>query len=77
MKIEMRTLAAGPSGNLLPGQQYDLDEKFAAELVKGGYAKRVSEFETTAGEGAPETSAQRTAETKPKSKRRRPKKQNS
>jgi hypothetical protein len=38
MKIKMRTLSASPQGVLEPGKEYDLDEKFAKDLVAGGYA---------------------------------------
>ncbi|MDP2990203.1 MAG: hypothetical protein Q8O57_06530 [Kiritimatiellota bacterium] len=38
MKITMRTLSAGPQGTLEAGKTYDVEDKFAKELVAGGYA---------------------------------------
>ena len=38
----MRTLAAGPSGRLLPDQEYDLHPTQAKALVDGGYAALVT-----------------------------------
>lgn len=37
-KVTMRTMAAGPDGVLLAGQEYLLDEKQARALIEGGYA---------------------------------------
>lgn len=38
MKIEMKTLYAGPSGSINPGQVADLPDAEARALIDGGYA---------------------------------------
>lgn len=37
-KVTMRTMAAGPDGVFLAGQEYVLKDKQARALVEGGYA---------------------------------------
>lgn len=39
MLVKMRTLSAGPSATLHPGQIYDRPEAEAKALVAGGYAE--------------------------------------
>ena len=50
MKIKMRTLAAGPDGQLLGGHTYtvgvDLTAKQAQDLLDGGYAESAPETAT-------------------------------
>lgn len=43
MKIKMITLAAGPNGNLEPGQEVDVPVEFAQQLIEGGYAVEIEE----------------------------------
>lgn len=38
MKIEMKTLAAGPDGVMLPGKTYEVSEKKGKDLVDGRFA---------------------------------------
>ena len=38
MKIEMKTVYAGPKGNYKPGQVVDLKDPEAKDLIEGGYA---------------------------------------
>ena len=38
MKIEMKTVYAGPNGNYKPGQVVDMEDQQAKDLIKGGYA---------------------------------------
>ena len=47
-KIMMKTLAAGPSGSLIPGQVVSLPNEEAKQLVAGGYAvyEKAAEIET-------------------------------
>jgi len=39
MKVKMRTLAAGPNGNLEPGQIYEVPDGVGRAFVSGGYAE--------------------------------------
>jgi hypothetical protein len=41
MKIRMKSLCAGPSGVMIAGQEYDVSNEQAEELIRGGYAVRV------------------------------------
>lgn len=38
MKIEMKTIYAGPKGNYKAGQVVDMDPEEARDLIDGGYA---------------------------------------
>lgn len=42
VRVLMRTKAMGPGVCLAPGHQYDLESKFAADLISGGYATEVA-----------------------------------
>ena len=42
VRVLMSARAMGPGICLAQGQQYELDAKFAAALIKGGYAKEVA-----------------------------------
>ena len=53
-KIMMKTLAAGPSGSLIPGQVVSLPDEEAKQMVNGGYAvyeeNKAAEVETATAE---------------------------
>jgi len=52
MKVKMITLAAGPAGVLLAGQEYNLPEAEAKAFIDGGYAAPVQEKPAPAPEEA-------------------------
>ncbi|HSH28681.1 MAG TPA: hypothetical protein VK971_02145 [Thiohalobacter sp.] len=41
MKVELKTILAGPDGGGQPGQEVDLEDARARELIKAGYAVEV------------------------------------
>lgn len=41
----MKSLAAGPDGNLYPGQTYSLDDQLAESFVSGCYAEYIDELQ--------------------------------
>ncbi len=43
MRIEMKTLYAGPDRTISPGQVVDLPDDEARELIDGGYAVQVGD----------------------------------
>jgi hypothetical protein len=80
MKITMRTLSAGPQGVLDAGKTYNVDDKFARDLITGGYAVPVKRhdpivvqnisIETATADPAPETAlSPRARRTAPHSKK--------
>lgn len=50
MKIQMKSMCAGPNGVMAAGQVYDVPDTFAEELISGGYAVRVGKAPTVAVE---------------------------
>ena len=70
-KIIMKTLAAGPSGSLIPGQVVSLPDEEAEALLRGGYAvlEKDAEIETATAE--PPENTMRKPATKRKAGRKR------
>ena len=72
-KIIMKTLAAGPSGSLVPGQVVSLPDEEAKQMVNGGYAiyeeNKAAEVETATAE--PPENTMRKPTTKRKAGRKR------
>lgn len=72
MKIQMKTMSAGPDGSFQPGQIVDLPEEKAKAFVAGGYAvdvtpkakaeapKTEQSVETATSKPEAETAAKRT-----------------
>lgn len=64
LTVRMKTLAAGPEGNLEPGKDYTLPREQANQLIAGGYASLVGvgasqpqPLENAAGRRQAETAA--------------------
>lgn len=72
IRIRMKTLCAGPTGVMKPGQEYTVDAARATPLIDGGYAERVgipsappkSDQVETASQSAPENAATHTTTAK-------------
>lgn len=62
MKVTMRTLSAGPTGTLRPGQTYDLPDEEAKQLIAGNYAVPASRG-TAAGQAEKAVATERTETT--------------
>ena len=60
-KIIMKTLAAGPSGSLVPGQVVSLPDEEAEQLVTGGYAVYEQKEVETATAEPPENTMRKPA----------------
>lgn len=62
MKVKMLTLDAGPEGVRQPGKIYDVAEKEAKELIKGGFAVDATNLKPTR-RSAPERATGRRGQT--------------
>jgi hypothetical protein len=47
MKVQILTTICGPNIRHLPGEEVELSDNFAKELIIGGYAKATEEQEKT------------------------------
>lgn len=63
MRVKMKTMMCGPSGNFAIGQVADFDEVQAQALIYGGYAEAVDQPQVAAVVSAPETAAVAAPET--------------
>jgi hypothetical protein len=72
IRIRMRTLAAGPAGVMLSGEEYDVEAGLGAGLVAGGYAEPVGAPGTSAVEAAQLPEGEKTVAPAPGRKPRAP-----
>lgn len=58
MKVRMKTIARGGVLNANPGDEVEVSDKLAADLLNGGYAERVDPEPETATEPPPAETAE-------------------